>query len=213
VTKAFSKFYDALLPELPGCPLKLVDHHLLMVARDVCERSSCWLETFPDIPAEVGVAIYYLPVPEEKAELVAVRELRMAGDLQWRAVDPPTPPRTSGVVQEQPRFPVGKPPFSVSQDREQITLIEPPTGDLSIVGTMRPTLDATVLPDVLYLQTLEAVRMGVLSRLLRMGGKPWTDRDLAVDYETSYNTALNAAASDAAQGNTRSMLRTRPSAL
>lgn len=209
MSRAFSTFYDAILPELRGCSTGMVDYHLLQVARDVCERTGCWWAAFPTITIEPGASTYYLALPEVRAELVRVRELRAGGELLWRFVDPPEPPpgaRKEPI--ERARFPIGAPPFTLSTDREQITLDEAPDGDLDLVGCMQPALNATALPDVLRDQHLETMRLGVLTRLMRMGGKPWTDRLLAADYGTQFERAVIKASNDTAQGNNRPMLRT-----
>ena len=65
--------------------------------------------------------------------------------------------------------------------------------------------------DFLFDQQLQTVRLGVLSRLMKMGNKPWTDRDLAVEYENQFNEAVNADGNGATQDGTRALLRTGPS--
>lgn len=203
MSKAFSVFYNDLLPELPGCSTGMLDLQLLRVAREFCDRSSAWREAMLPIASEAGVKAYVLFSPEPKADVVRVVELRVAGDLLWRA------DATDRNDSEQPRFDCGEPPFTLDTQATEITLDEEPTGDIEGIVAMRPSFTATTLPDVMQSDYLEAMRAGVLSRLMAMGGKPWTDRSMSAFYEDRWQRALNFHASRSARGNTRGPLRSR----
>lgn len=200
--KPFSAFYDHLLPELPGCTTAFLDLHLLQVAREFCQRTACWRDTFPTITPITATLTYILITAEAKADLVRVLRLTIGDQLSWCSADP-------AADEEQPQHPVDQPPFTIAGDNEQITFEEQPEGDIVIVGAMRPMLTATTLPDLLRDDYLEAMRAGVLSRLMAMGKKRWTDRDLAAYYADIYAKKTMAAAVKAQGGNTRKPLRTR----
>lgn len=200
--KAFSTFYDHLLPELPGCTTAMVDLHLLQVARDFCSKTACWQDNFPTITAQEDTLTYVLDTPEVKSLLVRPLRLTIASELVWSAIDP-------AADEDQPEFARDQPPFSINGDADEITFTEQPVGDIVIFGAMRPALNATTLPDLLLNDYLEAMRTGTLSRLMVMGNKPWTDRDLAGVYDAAYGRLATAAAVKAQGGNTRKPLRTR----
>lgn len=202
MSKAFSAFYDHLLPELPGCTTALVDLHLLQVARDFCNRTSAWRDTFPSITAAPATLSYFLVTAASKSELVKPSKLTINSVLTWCAVDP-------DENDDAPISSADDPPFVVNADGDQITFDDQPSGAIVLEGSMRPALNSTTLPDFLLNDQLEAMRAGVLSRLMAMGKKHWTDRDGAAFYAGEYARRTNFAASKAAGGNTRRPLRVR----
>lgn len=207
MSKPFSAFYDTLMPELPGCTRAMVDFHLRAVARDFCDRTSAWRGECIPVDSEAATLTYFLILPEANAQLVKMVKLVVDGTLQWQ--DQQVDPDATSLPRYQPH----KPPFTLNADADEFTLIEQPTGEVVFTAAMRPTLSVTSLPDVLYTQHLEAMRVGVLSRLMKMGRKKWTDRDLAVAYEADFNAHMNHAAMQAARGNVRGPLRTTPSGI
>lgn len=202
MAKALSVFTPELVLQLPGCPDPVVEYHLLRVARDFCTRTSCWRDTFPTITAQDDTLTYFLDTSESKTEMVRALSLTVNDVLQWAAMDPPED-------QEQPQYPAERPPFSINSDGDQITLEEQPDGDIVVSGSMRPSLAATTLPDLLLNEYLEAIRAGTLARLQVIPGKPWTNAQLGMFNAGEYQRLCNSAANRAATGNTRRPLRTR----
>jgi hypothetical protein len=208
MSKAFSAFYNDLLPELPGCSTGMLDLQLLRVAREFCERSGAWREPMLPITSQAGVKTYALFSPEPKTDVVRVLELSVDGRLLWRA-EPIVDPTAS----EQPKFMPQEPPFTLDAQATEITLSEEPTGAIEGMVAMRPSFTATTLPDVMQSVYLEALRSGVFARLMAMGGKPWTDRSLAGYHEQRWQAALDVHATRATRGYTKAPLRTRLSPL
>lgn len=205
---ALSAYYDHLLPELPGCTTAMVDLHLRAMVRDFCKRTSVWRQDLAAINLVANQASYTLVTPAD-SEVVRVTALKAASELLW--VD--TDRQTDG---DEPKYQRGEPPFTQSTDLSQITLItdEVPAaslaGGLVVTVALRPTDTAATLPDFLLTEYLEAIRLGTLSRLMRMGGKkPWSDRVLAADYDTRFNALVNHAAYQGSVGNTRKSLRVK----
>ena len=116
--------------------------------------------------------------------------------------------------QVQPKYRRDDPPFTMSADCTQIILNadEVPTAAIAsglvVTVALQPTVVATVLPDFLKASYLPALRYGTLFRLMRMGSKkPWSDRELSVDYESRWHQELNFAAFQGDVGNNRKPLR------
>lgn len=198
--KAFSTFYDVLLPELPGCTTRMLDLHLLMVARDVCERAGCWSASVT-VSAEADRLDYPLSSPEPKSEISRVTRIEWGGQLQWALIRPPR-------HEQQPLFAPGEPPFALNSAMDTIVLADQPDGEILIAATLRPSLQAIQLPDLLLNRHQETLRVGVLSRLMRMGGKPWSNPALGAQYASEFESHLNHAAMNAQHGNARAPLRT-----
>lgn len=210
--KALSEFYDLMLPELPGCTTDMLDLQLRQVARELCDRTSAWRQAIDPISLVAGQGTYDLDSPETKSDIVRLTKLSIGSTLLWQ--DKEEDERTCSTT-ETPKYTRNEPPFSLSPDLLELTLIaaEVPAADLAsgLTGeaALKPSLDATTLPDFLKTQHSETMRFGVLSRLMLMGGKKWTDRPLAAEYRTEWNKALNFAAYQGQVGNTRQRLRVR----
>ena len=203
MSKAFSTFYNDLLPELPGCTSGLLDIHLREVAREFCSDTSSWRVDLAQIPMVAEQTDYTLTSPDVAGEIVRPLVLRIAGVLVWASSDQPE------WLDEQPTWHSTRPPFSMNVSGTQIRLQEQPAGAIDLAVVLSPTRAATTLPDYLYDVHSEAIRAGVLARLMVMGGKPWTNERLGQWYEQRWTSMLNFAAHDAAVGFTRARLRTR----
>lgn len=205
-----SAFYDHILPELRGCTTAMVDLHLLHVAREFCERSSVWRYAWVQ-PTIAGQATYDVSSPELRSELVRITRIGVNGRLLW---DDAWADHRRAPSEEAPRYPRTEPPFIMDDLATELTLIgaEVPTADmtngLTLTAALKPSYTASQLPDLLKTEHLEAIRVGTLARLMRMGGKPWTDRELAGFYQAEFNRLMNAGATRAQLGNTRQRLRT-----
>jgi hypothetical protein len=205
--KQLSAFYNFVMPELPGVPLALVDQHLLTVARDFCDRTSVWRDSFPDLYPMPGYSTLPLDLPEPRSRAAFVRllDVRVGEQWLWSALEP------RGTVSGTPQWPPGQPPFTIADTPMglEITFDTEPVARVQLVGSMQPAIGATSLPDVLLNKHSEAIRTGVLSRLMRMVGKPWSNAEQAGLYGQTYDAECNLAAYQAARGNQRAQLRTR----
>jgi hypothetical protein len=205
----FSAFHDLLLPEVPGCTTALLDFQLRQVARDFCTRTSAWDTEFDPIELVPGQAAYDLFPTDNDAQTVRLISLVADGKLLWKSTDP----EVKQVTQTHAVYACTEPPFALSNDMLQIVLADyqVPTaaGLLLVTGAVKPTLKAETLPDLLQSQFSEAMRVGVLARLMAMMKKPWTDRELSAKYASDWNAAVNFAAYQVQTGFTRAPLRVR----
>lgn len=215
MSKPLSDFHDLLLPEVPGCTVPMLNLHLVHVARDFCQQTSAWRLPFDSVNLLAGQAIYDLEPSEPSSEVVRITSLTLGMELIWQSDEQPKCQDRANVDVAVPKYLRNSPPFTLSPDLLEITLLdsEAPTADLigglQVIGAMKPSFKATVLPDFLLSQYSEALRFGALSRLMVMTKKPWTDRALATAYMGEWHKALNFAAYQSQVGNTRAPLRVR----
>ncbi len=213
--KAFSAFYDLMTPELPGITTSMLDFQLRQTARDFCGRTGAWRLPFDDVNLVAGQATYDLEPSEPSSEVVRVTSLTLCTELMWQSDEPREQTSRVNACEVFPKYDRHSPPFTISPDLLEITLMsnEVPIASLAagmqVIGAMKPSLNATVLPDFLLSQYSEAMRFGTLARLMVMPKKPWTDRPLATAYLGEWNKALNFAAYQVQTGNTRAPLRVR----
>jgi hypothetical protein len=217
--KPLNAFYDYLMPELGGITTPMLDQQLRMVARDYCERTRIWRGDFDPVNTVAALDTYDLNPGESQADTVQVHKLTVNDQLLFDDdydADRWTTATTATQPPIEPKYEKSRPPFSVTPDFLQIVLIDAEipdasvTGGLVIVGSMKPTVIATQLPDLMFGVHLEAFRVGVLSRLMLMAGKPWSAAAQGGMYRRDYETAVQNAANDAQRNNTRALMRTRP---
>lgn len=206
--KLLSDFYDYLLPELPGCTPEFLDIHMVEAARKFCGESLVWRGDFDPVNLVADEATYDLEPDEPKS--VAVKVIRLTvnsvvlWDQEWRI----------GCGRDEPSYHL-EAPFSVSEDFTQLTLVDDEipsaavTDGLEVYGAMAPSFDADRLPDILLTTHLEAFRKTVLSRLMLMPKKPWSNADLAVEYRAEATSLQHLAAMRVAGQNVRGPLRSR----
>jgi hypothetical protein len=207
--KAFSSFYDYLLPELPSIGTAMVDLHLRLVARDVCDRMLAWVDAdVSAIEPEDDTYAYDVTPSVDGVDLVRLLSMHTGDELTWRAADPVLLHYASQSP-EQPKYQAHEPPFQLDADALVVTFDDVPTDTVQLTAALRPSMTATKLPDVLLTRHVDLLRKGVLARLKAMSGKPWTDLVGAALYQHQWDAAINQAASDSYRGNTRAQLRTR----
>lgn len=208
MSQPLSAFHSLLLPELPACPEPMMDLHLREVARDFCLRTSAWAMPLDAIDMVASQAIYDIDSPEPESVVTRVTQLTSNNVLLWRDVDPK-------YSEDAPKYRRGEPPFTVSNDLLQITLIadEVPTaavsGGLQLIGALQPSRSASTLPDFLLTVYSEAMRVGTLSRLMAMSKQTWTDQAMAAVYAREWEQKLGFAGYQVNVGNTRKTLRVR----
>lgn len=197
-------FYPLILPEIDGATKPLVDQRVREAAIDMCRTTSIWRADFAPIDLIQGQSAYELMTPEPDSVVSKITSLSIGGRLIW-----------SDDKTCKGQFARDKPPFSLSIDMQEITLSEEiapvsslPAG-LQISAAMCPTATATTLPDFLLTVYGQTIRVGVLHRMMKMAGKPWSNPGLSVDYLREWNSAMNYAAVMGAQGNARNILRTK----
>lgn len=201
-----SGFYPLVLAELPTCSFPLINQHLLDTARAFCSQSSIWTADLSPVDLVAGTVSYALTSPLANSEVARIVGLTVAGVWMWCDKEAST---------TQPQYRRDDPPFLLSPNFDQITLsadIAPAAstiGGLEMSAVLQPSRTATELPDALLNQYSDAMRFGVLSRLLALGNQPWTDRALSAAYRNEYQQQLAHAAYQGAIGNTRRALRVR----
>lgn len=190
----------------------MLDMHLLAVAREFCHVTKAWRLPFDDVNTVANVATYDLESSESQSEPVMVHKLTVNGIILWD--DKSSENRKALSLVDRPKYQRDDPPFELSIDLKQITLlgVEVPTTSqvkgLKIEGSMKPKHNATQLPDFFASTHLETIRVGVLSRLMFMK-KPWGDVGQANFYTAQYNKNVALAAYNGQVGNTNRPLRVK----
>ena len=201
-------FHDLLMPELPGCPAAMVNLQLIQTAREFCQTTSAWVLPLETVNVIAGTAAYSLFLSDPTAELTRITSMSFAGQLLWVRDEMYL---NQASVFTYPAYRRNEPPFTLSDDLLNITLtayeLAGSTGALTLLGACKPVRTTPDLPDLLMSQYSDAIRYGTLSRLMIMGKKPWTDRELAAKYMNDWKSEVNYAAYQVQVGNTNAPLR------
>lgn len=211
---AKSAFYDYLMPELAGITTPMLDQHLVMVAREFCSETLVVRADAAALDLVSSQAAYTLAAVAD-LDPVKVLRLTVSDAYLWGEDDIETDDKKYRVANTPPKYGRDDPPFAFDADMAAVTLItdEVPTADATGALVMRlvwkPTLAAATLPAVLLNQYVEAIRFGVLGRLMVMAKKPWSAPDQGVMYASKFTAAKAFAATQAQHGFTRKPLRVR----
>jgi len=160
---AFSDFYPAIVPDMPGCPEVGIDLELARISNEFC--SETWVYR------------------------VDIEEFVISGD---ESVSPMLPSGTQlvGVVSAQKD---GRQVYDFTIDGNDIVFDEVATGDydFDLTIALKKPITATDVPDILYRNHLETIVAGVKARLFLSPKKSWSDPALADYYKRIYLSELS----------------------
>lgn len=163
-----SDFYPLILPAVPGCPYMTVDLAISRAAIDLCDQGRVWEESLDALTLISGIDAYELDLPAG-AVLVCVRNVRLDArplqlitswtDFEGRAAQP------------------GQPTHYAMRGNELVVYPAPHQsgGRVTLVATLKPTFNATSLPDVLLQTHMGTVAEGAKAYLKEMTGAAWFD--------------------------------------
>lgn len=195
-----SEFFNHVVPEIPGFVPSLVEQEIRTSAIDYCRRTRVWQETVNDVTV-ANEPSYSIDYPND-ALFYEPRAVLIDGK-------PITPFTPDGLTLQVPtwRTETGMVSKYTVVDESSIFLYRiPDTGGqaLEVDAVFLPTEQAVRLPDfLLNRHHVIAITKGAKYRLMFMGKKPWTDRDLASKYENDVDSLIGAESFRVAQGKTR----------
>lgn len=181
----FSRFYDLTIPYLPGAEIPIINHHTRKVLRDFLKRTTVWRQVFQFYTAGDGTSAYQLTPPA--GVVGSILEVYINGS-----------DRAAPVVPEDRRYsaPPGVPAGWWSILPAVIHLFPAPNAVLPIKINAAMTLaidgDASTeeFPDEIFEEHGEVIAAGVISAMMLMPGKPWTQRESALTYGRTYGSAV-----------------------
>ncbi|HBG30697.1 MAG TPA: hypothetical protein DDW98_08730 [Gammaproteobacteria bacterium] len=178
-----------VMPEVPGCPVPLVDRAIVKAARDLCDKTFCWKEAATTASMQQGVA--ELEIEHSAcAEIVALEYVSLNGleliqtserelslcDLDWRTfTGEPTHVYTVISTGKMRLYPIPNRTLSNA---------------ISYEVYLKPKLDADDLPDFLQDQYAEVLQHGALYELQRMAGVKWANGEAAMFNRRMYRNGL-----------------------
>lgn len=191
--KAWSEFYDMLMPELPGCPQAAANHALRQSAVGFCEQSLVWESVHPEVTIAAGIAAYAFS-PPAGALVHAISHAMLDGNVLETSV------------------PRGGSRGYILGGATQFTLVPEPgaPGILVMTVTLKPSAASQGIEDWLFDEYREPITHGALARLMRSPKKPYSNMDLAAYHQQQFVIMTGAAGARAANRHARAALQTLP---
>jgi hypothetical protein len=212
--KAFTTFYDEVVPEIPGADLTLVLHHIKRVCIDFCQRSLFARDSLAAIDVVASTASYAIaPTDAVNFAINKVLEVRLNSGVGTRAnrLSPRTPSQLDNELPDWDTA-TGQPMFFTQRDAGILTLAKVPstsiTGGLLVTISKIPLYAGAGVDDATA-SWAESIGAGAKARLMRMPKKPWSNPALAERYERYYDQELAAATVIAEKAYGAAPLRTR----
>jgi hypothetical protein len=175
--------------QVPGAPDTLISSTLVRVLNDFYTRSTAWRENVGPYPVNGGVAEVDLnPVDQNKAiQFVLGAYLFPFNNANDPLQLAPTVRQFIGGTPATPsRYYMQKP--------DQLLLYPVPDQTygniLYVYASLVPTTLAAKLPDQSYTQHVDALIWGCLARLYMMSKRPWSDKQLGMEFEKKYRREI-----------------------
>lgn len=186
----WSDLYNRIRSHLPGCPDPLIEVHLRETAIRFCRETKIWEETIEEIYPLEGVTRYKLNLPEETRAISLLSAIQGKsesdeGESLWPSINV----------------------FGLLTFDEQ-----PPTdkGKIEIRLILRPSDDATGMPDRIGSDYDTALIHGCIATLQSMPKKDWSNPSMVPFHHNIYTARVNDANIDRATGNNEEVLRVKP---
>jgi hypothetical protein len=205
----WEKFFDEVMPELPGAPAAaLVKNAIRNAGIEFCDRTWVYRVEHDPLAAEANVPDYELETPTKTA-LVKVHRAWYEKKEIW----PKSPQELATIFAHWPSQ-VGTPLYFTQRSPGVILLVPMPSASLQDAITaemaIKPTRASTGISTDLYEKYLEEIAYGAKARLFAMKAKPWSDAKLAAFNLGMFDQAIGRAKVQAAKGHTRARLRVKP---
>jgi len=194
---------------VPGADKNDIDSAVRSVVREFCTKTLLWVKQLTAINIVASTASYTLTAPSNTA-IVTVERIEINGLY----VDP----TSQDLLDRSPeswRSETSSQPSSYMVDAEKVlclreTPTENITGGLVVWVAVKPTPTTDTLPDFIYDDWYETILNGVVSYLLRMPNKVWSNANGAEYYDSYYEGSLSSAKSKKYTGKTKLSIRVQP---
>lgn len=187
-------FYIHVTPSVQGCPVSLINNAIRSAAIEFCERTNMWKYSFPTQNI-IALDYSYTVTPPTDAMLSKASYVEVAG-LQVL----PTNEEDLDNLQYLWRDATSKQPQLYYMDYDNALILVPTPSEtiangLYVEAVLKPTMDATTLPDWLYDNWSETIAHGALMRLHAMPGKVWADPQTVSMHRAKFKEGITRAKS------------------
>jgi len=207
--KSWARMLDDIAPDLPQCPIDLIQHHLRRATISLCEDSQVYRVNSDAVDLVAGEASVDMDLPSQ-TELVQVVLITFDG-VEVKPLDIGT------LQREQPRWRTqtgSAPQYYYGNGDDSISVY--PIPDTSIAGKLyatvavRPIETADGIEAWVYRKYGDGIVGRAKAELKAMLNKPWSDRGAVGAHEAAYMAKVATAISDAARSQSNTPRRSVP---
>lgn len=191
---------------IPGAGKTEIESAIRAVIREFCSKTLLYLRQLTAINIVDGTATYTLTAPTDTA-IVSVERVEISGAPinptsmdyldrsmdDWRSLESTSPAEYMVDVERVLRF--------------KETPTENITGGLVVWVSLKPSPTTDTIPDFIYDDWYETILNGVISYLMKIPGKSWTNLQGAEYFDDYYHSTLGDAKSQKFTGKTKLSLR------
>ena len=196
---ALDDFYDDVMPHLGGAEKPLVDLHIRRAVRDFLSRTTLWRATIA-VPTAIGQSDYPLTPTATDSAVAGVYACTFDGGRMDNISEQRQP--LPGVVLQN-----GQPRAYAEPVRALLRVYPAPDriANLNVGVVLTLPLDPSVatVPDFVVEHYRDVVADGILSNLLLIAKKPWSDPQMGLLRRSNYNNAVLRQRADLRGGGER----------
>lgn len=200
---------DELLPrlmvEVPELPEPLALVLILEAARQFCDRTHAWTETYSET---IAAPEFELLIAPTDTRVVTIHDPRLDGTEL-------TPITIVELDSKQPGWQsdteTGSARYIVQTQPDAITIYPRQTGTLTARVVLQPSLKAGTVPDFLVEDYVDVIACGAAGKALMMPGKEWENAAAGRSYRVTFEDKLNTLNTKITKSRLRAPLRSKPS--
>lgn len=190
------RFHGLVLPDVPGCPLNVVDNALISTLIDFCEKSLLWKHEAEPTSVRAGYARYTF-APEDGTRVVEpvyVSLDKMPLEATSLSLLDLNSPGWRDRVDTTPTA------YYMDTD-DSIRLVGIPAEDmddaLEVHVALKPLRSSKEIPDFLFEDWAEIIAHGTLAKLHAMSNRTWADPSVVNYHYRKYRRGLSRGRSKA----------------
>jgi len=196
--KYWEDFLIEILPSVENCPNPLAINAVRNAAIEFCQRSVVWRKELDPITISATIKEYDLHAELENNETIsAINTGHILDNGQICPLYVTTTEELDSVVPQWKGVTGQRSSAVFMKDTRTAQLYPIPettiAGGLNLEMVLKPSRDATGVPDWLFEQWAEGIAAGAKARLFNMKSRPWYDASFAMDEQDTFDAAVKDA--------------------
>lgn len=198
------EYLPLITPHAPGCPDPTAFEYLIQAAQRFCEDTRLWRSDDSFQLSKTGCEFVCTPDGADLHEITAASVCRM-------------PLEPIGFDELNRQFPGWREedssPQYISQSADNTVIIYPSDGEstVQLKTILRPSNDATQLPDFLYRKHKQDIANGALSMILMLPNQSFTDPARGQMFGATFQARIDKLNTLSTQGQQRAPMRSKGS--
>lgn len=195
MTVTIASFVDDVLEDVAGCNKPAATKAIRRAAIEFCKETECWQYNHADITLTIDDSDVPLSLPSDSRLRRITNMLNIDGktviekDDRWL---------DDNIVDWRTTTGAGSANIYFSQESQTITIVAVPVATITpgltgVKMVLVPTQESTTLDDILNDDFRNEILDGAKYFLMRQKGKPWSDKESASDYKSSFYGGMRDA--------------------